>query len=230
MKCTHLILLLFFGPFLFAQGEEMVFVNRYAIEGERYPDIKGNPYLFKKDEWFKADLITRELKTIPEVQTRYNMYTGDFEVKRADGETFYKLVPKDFLRVEFSVDEKGNSISDQQGKLVFQNAFHPRFRNHFVNLIYNGGDMVVFRDYRCIVSDEAAQRVGQSIEVKQFRPRVDYFVLQNGELNEISMKKKNIIKLLGHKKQMESFFKDNKLDLDSAADLKKIFEYAQSLQ
>ncbi|MCB0633536.1 MAG: hypothetical protein R2824_09135 [Saprospiraceae bacterium] len=229
MKFAQLVLLLLIGNFLLAQGEETVFVDRYAVEGERYPDIKGNPYLFKNGKWFKADLITRELKTIPNILTRYNTYTGDMEVKRENGDTYYKLVPKDFVRIEFSVDENGKTALDPDQRLIFQNGFHPRFNNRFVNLVYTGNSMVVFRDYRCIISDEAARRVGQSIEVKQFRPRVDYYLLKNGELSELNVRKNALIKILGHKKQLDTFFKENKLDLDNTFDLQKVFAYAESL-
>lgn len=229
MKFTHLVLFLLVANALFAQGEEMVFVNRYAVEGERYPDIKGNPYLFKSDEWHKADLVTRELKTIPNILTRYNTYTGDMEVRREDGETYYKLVPKDFVRIEFSVNDKGDRVLHPDHRLIFQNGFHPRFNNRFVNLIYTGSTMVVFRDFRAIVSDEAARRVGQSIETRQFRPRVDYYLLKNGELQELNVRKKSLMKILGHKKALEAFFKENKLDLNNASDLNRLFTYAESL-
>jgi hypothetical protein len=230
MKFAQLVLLLFISQFLFAQGEDLVFVDRYEVQGDRYPDIKGNPYLFEEDDWFKADLVTRELKTVPNILTRYNTYTGDIEVRREGDETYYKLLPKDFVRIEFSVDEDGEKAADPAERLIFQNGFHPRFNNRYVNLVYTGNSMVVFRDYRCIIRDEAARRVGQSIEVMQFRPRVDYYLLKNGNLTELSLRKKSLIKELGHAKELEAYLKKNKLDLDSSADLKKFFTYAESLE
>jgi hypothetical protein len=89
--------------------------------------------------------------------------------------------------------------------------------------------MVVFRDFRAIISEKTIQNVGEAVEFKRFFPKVDYYLMQNGELKTINTKKKTLIKLLGHKKDLEAYIKEHKLDLDSARDLKKLFTFAETL-
>ena len=226
MKYTHWFLLLFFVQNLNAQSEDLIFVNGFDVNEERYADIKDSPYLFK-DDWHPADLLTKEMKRVPNVPTRYNLYTGEFEVRQ--GDKFIRLANDRFMRIEFEVDEEGKSLEEESEKLIFQASFHPRFKDRFVNLIYSGSTMVVFRDFRAVISEKTVQNVGQTVEFKRFFPKVDYYLMQNGELKTINTKKKTLIKLLGHKKDLEAFIKEHKLDLDSSRDLKKLFTFAETL-
>jgi hypothetical protein len=211
---------------LSAQSGELIFVNGLDVNEERYSDIKDSPYLFK-DDWHSADLLTKEMKRVPKMPTRYNLYTGEFEVRQ--GDKFIRLANDRFMRIEFEVDENGSPLEAEDEKLVFQASFHPRFKDRFVNLIYSGNTMVVFRDFRAIISEKTIQNVGEAVEFKRFFPKVDYYLMQNGELKTINTKKKTLIKLLGHKKDLEAYIKEHKLDLDSARDLKKLFTFAETL-
>lgn len=226
MKYTHCFFLIFLAVNINAQSEDLIFVNGLDINEERYADIKDSPYLFK-EEWVPADLLTKDMKRIPNMPTRYNLYTGEFEVRQ--GDKFIRLANDRFMRIEFEVDEAGNKLEQGGEKLVFQASFHPRFKDHFINLIYSGTSMVVFRDFRVIISEKTVQNVGDTVKFKRFYKKVDYYLLQNGELKTINPNKKQLIKVLGHKKELESFIKENKLDLESAADLNKLFTFAETL-
>ncbi len=222
MKYTYWFLLLLLAQHLNAQSEDLIFVNGLDVNEERYPDVKESPYLFG-DDWHAADLLTKEMKRVPEMQTRYNLYTGEFEVRQ--GDKFIRLASDRFMRIEFEVDEEGEAIADSDQKLIFQASFHPRFKNRFVNVVYSGPTMVL----RAIISTKTIQNVGDTVEFKRFHSKVDYYLMQSGELKTINTKKKSLIKLLGHKKELESFIKDQKLDLDSGADLNKLFTFAETL-
>ncbi|PHN02021.1 hypothetical protein [Flavilitoribacter nigricans] len=226
MKYTYWFILVILATNLSAQSEDLIFVNGLDVNEERYPDIKDSPYLFG-DEWHPADLLTKEMKRVPNMPTRYNIYTGEFEVRQ--GDKFIRLANDRFMRIEFEVNEDGEKVDNADEKLVFQASFHPRFRDHFVNLIYSGSTMVVFRDFRAIVSEKTVQNVGQTVEFKRFFPKVDYYLMQNGELKTIKPNKKTLIKLLGHKKELEAYIKEHKLDLESAPDLNKLLTFAETL-
>lgn len=226
MKYAHFMLLMFVASLLNAQSENLIFVNGLDVNENRYPDIKGSPYLFE-EEWQQADLLTKEMNRVVKVPTRYNIYTGEFEVRQDD--KFIRLASERFMRIEFEVDEKGQKAENPDDRLIFQASFHPRFRDRFVNVIYNGKTMVVFRDYRALLSEKEVQNVGQTVEFKRFIPKVDYYILQNGELKVLRVNKNTLIKQLGHKKELESFIKEQKLDLEAGSDLKKLFTFAETL-
>lgn len=226
MKYSYWFLLLLLAQNLGAQSEDLIFVNGIDVNEERYPDVKESPYLFG-DDWHAADLLTKEMNRVPGMLTRYNLYTGEFEVRQED--KFIRLASDRFMRIEFEVDEEGEAADNDEEKLIFQASFHPRFKDRFVNVIYSGPTMVLFRDFRAIISTKTIQNVGDTVEFKRFHSKVDYYLMQNGELKTINTKKKSLIKLLGHKKDLESFMKEHKLDLDSAPDLNKLFTFAETL-
>lgn len=226
MKYTYWFLFLLLALNLSGQSEDLIFVNGLNVNDNRYPDVKESPYLYG-DDWYSANLLTKEMKRVPDVQTRYNLYTGEFEVRQ--GDKFIRLASDRFMRIEFEVDEKGEKVEKGEERLIFQASFHPRFKDRFINVIYSGPAMVLFRDFRAIISTKTIQNVGDTVEFKRFHSKVDYYLMQNGELKTINTKKKSLIKILGHKKDLESFIKEHKLDLDYGPDLNKLFTFAETL-
>lgn len=226
MKYTFWFLMVLLVQSLSAQSEDLIFVNGLDVNKNRYADVKESPYLFD-DEWLPANLLTKEMKRVPEMPTRYNLYTGEFEVRQ--GDKFIRLASDRFMRIEFEVDEEGEQVNDDANRLIFQASFHPRFKDRFVNVIYTGATRVLFRDYRAIISNKTVQNVGDTVEFKRFHKKVDYYLMQNGDLKTIKNNKKSLIKILGHKKELESFIKEHKLNLDSGTDLNKLFTFAETL-
>lgn len=226
MKYIFLLVLVFTIQIAVAQSEDLILVNGSDVAEDRYSDIKGSPYLFE-DKWLTADLLTKEVERVSNVSTRYNMYTGEFEVRQDD--KFIRLANDRFMRIEFEVNENGEQVENEEERLIFQASFHPRFKDRFINLIYSGPKLLLFRDFRSTVSEKTVQNVGDTVEFKRFFNKVDYYLIQNGELKIINLKKKKLIKLLGHKKQLEAYLKEYKPDLDSATDLKKLFTFVESL-
>ncbi|MCB0633535.1 MAG: hypothetical protein R2824_09130 [Saprospiraceae bacterium] len=226
MRYLCFFLLLLVSQWAVAQSEDLIFVNGLDINQNRYPDVKDSPYLFK-DDWHPADLLGKDMKRVPNMPTRYNMYTGEFEVRNKD--KFIRLATSQFMRIEFEVNEKGKPLAEGEEKFIFQAGFHPRFQDRFVNVIYSGPMMVVFRDYRSNISEKTIQNVGETVAFKRFFTKVEYYMLQGGELKAIRNNKNSIIKLLGHKKELEAFIKENKTDFDSVSDLKKLFTFAETL-
>lgn len=226
MKYLLSCFFLLFIHWVAAQSGDLIFVNGLDIEMDRYPDVKESPYLFK-EEWHTADLLKKDMNRVLDVKTRYNMYTGEFEVRNED--KFIRLVGDQFMRIEFEVNEKGEELSAGDERLIFQAAFHPRFQDRFVNVIYSGPTMVIFRDFRADISEKKIQNVGETVAFKRFFAKVDYYMMQGGELKSLRNSKKAIIKLLGHKKELEAFIKENKTNFNSGSDLNKLFTFAETL-
>lgn len=226
MKYLFSCFFLLFIHWAGAQSGDLIFVNGLDVEVNRYPDVKESPYLFK-DAWHTADLLKKDMNRVPDVQTRYNMYTGEFEVRNE--QKFIRLAGDQFMRIEFEVNEKGEALAAGEEGLIFQAAFHPRFQDRFVNVIYTGPTMVIFRDFRANISEKKIQNVGETVAFKRFFSKVDYYIMQGGELKVLRNSKKAIIKLLGHKKELEAFIKENKTDFNSGSDLGKLFTFAETL-
>lgn len=226
MRYLYLFICLSAVQWADAQSGDLIFVNGLDVSVDRYPDVKESPYLFKED-WHAADLLKKDMNRIPDVPTRYNLYTGEFEVRNND--KFIRLAGDQFMRIEFEVNEKGEPLEEGADKFIFQAGFHPRFQDRFVNVIYSGPTMVIFRDFRSVISEKTIQNVGETIAFKRFFTKVDYYLLQGGELKVLRNNKKGIINLLGHKKELEAFVKEHNTDFDSGSDLKKLFTFAEML-
>lgn len=225
MKFTCLLLFLCCTQLVWSQADELIFVNGMDVSEDRYPEIKGSPYLF--DDWHSADLLTSGMKKIKGIPTRFNAYTGEFEVRQDDKYILLEL--SRFMRIKFSVDEKGNPVENDADGLVFQAGFHPVFRGKFVNIIYPGREMILVRNFDSSVSEKTVQDVGKTVEFKRFLHREEYFLLSKGELHPVKLNKKGLIKVLGNKKALEDYIRDNDLDLDTHRDLRKLLTFAETL-
>lgn len=225
MKFNCLLLLLCLSQLSWAQADELIFVNGTNVNEERYPEVKGSPYLF--DEWYPADLLTSSMDKIKAIPTRYNTHTGEFEVRQDDKYILLEL--SRFMRIKFSVDENGDPVENDVDGLVFQAGFHPVFRGKFVNIVYSGREMILVRSLENRISEKTFQDVGKTVEVKRFLPIEEYFLLRSGELTPVKLNKKGLIKAIGHKKEIETFIKDNDLDLNAHRDLRKLLTFAETL-
>jgi hypothetical protein len=76
----------------------------------------------------------------------------------------------------------------------------------------------------------SAQTSGIPTAFESFERTSTYYLMINGNLNKVRLKKKKIIEALGHKSEVEVYIKQEKIDLGSEVGLKDLLNYYDSLK
>ncbi|HFA48859.1 MAG TPA: hypothetical protein ENJ95_07570 [Bacteroidetes bacterium] len=219
-KYTLIIGFLFIGFSIFAQ-KSMLFQNPQKWDEYRYEDMQGSPFFFK--EFVKGDIHEIGGKIYRDLDVNLNGYTRNIEVRR--GDEFIELEEGPYYKVEArSVNKDGDTTNT-----VFATTAISQFDGRFVQLVYDGEKRKLFNDFLVTISENKAETPGKTLVIKRFARKPRYFLLEDGELRLFKLKKKNILLALGHKKEIETFAKKNKIKIDSAVGVAKVLEYLEGL-
>ncbi len=219
-KYTFVTCFFLMGFALFSQ-KFTLFNNPQKWDENRYSEIKGSPFIFK--DFVAGNVYDTDGKVSKNILLNLNGYTQNIELRR--GDDFIELEERSYYKVEVETDNKEGKII----KNVFVATNIAEFDGRFVQLIYDGEKRKVFNDFLVTISQHKTETPGQTVIVKRFAPKDRYFILEDGELSIFKLKKKNIIQQFGHKKEIESFLKKNKIKVESMEGIVKLLEYVEDL-
>ena len=95
--------------------------------------------------------------------------------------------------------------------------------------IFDLSKIYAAKEFHCSISEKEVQDVGKTVMMKRFFRKFNYYLVLKGELKSIKLSKKNLISTLGHKKELETFIKKNKLKVDRDGNLREIMAYYETL-
>ncbi len=220
LKTNYLFLLVFvfcnqiIPSSLFAQETDVLMLNSKPIDEERYKEVKGTPYIF--DDWKTGKLITTDAKVIEGLTLNFNGKSGGFEIRKDS--RFIELNAKWYIRVEVADDKT-------EAPIIFQKNFVPPLKDKFTRLIYKGKKISVVEDFVAKIETKVFNNVGKNEELKRFYSKRSYYLIKDQKPTYLKLKKKNVLALLNHSKELESFLKKEKMKLNSEKDLIKLLEY-----
>ncbi|MDH7444277.1 hypothetical protein [Aquimarina sp. 2201CG14-23] len=173
--------------------------------------IKGSPFYlggYKLGEVF-VDGSSRG-KTL----LRYDGVNDELQFQK-DNET-YNVVKKDKLK----------AIVD---KTVFKIYTYEGEKQYFIT--YNTGKNSLLLKPKKKFVDVVKAQSGYSKDIPaKFVDQYKYFILKNGEIQPIKLKKKDVLKVLSDKKsEIESFVSSKKLGYKKEKDLIKVMDYYNTL-
>ena len=200
--------------FLLAQETDVLMTNSRKVEEDRYEGVKGSPYLFK--EWRKGKIISVDAATIEGVLLNFNGETKGFEIKK--GNSFIELDPKWYIRVLVAAETPDEYIT-------FQKNFLPPLTNEFTRVVYKGANFRVVEHFISKIEVKVINNVGKNEELKKFYSKRNYYLIKEKKATLLKLKKKSLFSFLGHKSELDSFSKKEKLKLSSEADLIKLFTF-----
>lgn len=202
------------------QGQVIIVENAEEIQADRYKDIKGSPYLF--EDWAVATLVGTRGEETKDIRINYNGYEKEFEVL-VQGKHI-TLDTRPFKRILITTPT-------QEGQeLLFQRGFHRDYSHRFANIIYNGQELKLIREYVINLSKKKVENVGKTVEFERFVPDNKYYIWEKSELIPIKLRKKDLFKVLGRKTELDSYIKEHNLKLASHQDLHALFAYYETLQ
>jgi len=220
LKISQLYVSLLLGCFsilitttLSAQETDVLMTNSRSIDKDRYKGVKGSPYQF--EDWYKGKIISADADIIEGVLLNFNGKTEGFEIKKDNN--FIELDPRWYIRVELE--------ETSEKTIIFQKNFLPPLANKFTRVVYKGKNLRVVEDFISKIEVKVINNVGKKEEIKRFYSKSNYFLIKDKKITLLKAKKKSLYALLGHKKELESFIKKEKLKLSSEADLIKLFTF-----
>lgn len=200
----------------------VIFTNSQDIQEGRYRDIKGSPFLF--EDYVLATIVSANIDVYENIWVNYNGHTKGFEAR--NGNRFIELDERWYLRVEIDPEVNPGLIKEfGKEKLIFQRGIHPKLENVFVNVLYPGLRTIFFRTFESDLTKQKIESPGQTLQVQRFVNDYTYYIMIDGDLHPVALRKKNFLKVLGGGKEIESFIKENDIDFSSEKDVIRLVEF-----
>ena len=187
------------------------------VDPARYDKIKGSPYLY--NVWHRAQIISANGTIYNEQAINYNGLTQQLELKE-NGKTT-PLPRNSFIKV--LVEVGGDSITE-----VFLRRIHPDFGDKLVCIAYDGDRIKLIKIFTVRLEESGAQTPIYPTEFEKFVNQTEYYLMIDGNLSSITLKKKKVVKVLGHSADIEQFTKKNNLNLKKEGELIQLLKYYET--
>ena len=197
------------------------FSNAQTIDPDRYAKIKGDAYFFK--DFVSGEIIDMEGVTYEDVLINFNAYEEAFEVR--NGDRFIKLDGIYYKQVVMEGPEGD--------KVTFVRGVHPDFRGKFIQLLHKSDKCTLVKKFKVNFQETTANTVGRTEVFQRFMPLKEYYLVTStgaSGIQQLKLNKKKLIQTLGHKKELESFIKKEKIDISTEDGLVSLVEYWGKLE
>lgn len=178
--------------------------------------VDGTPYLF--DKWdIAGEIFSIDNKIFKIKGLNYNAYADYF---------LTKTTPDSVFVFKASYIEKA----------IINNKVFKKYLNqnngsiNFYEVIAEIDDFELLKRSQKVIRTGITNGLTREKENDYLILKESYFLFKEGILTEFALKKKNILKLFGDKSQkVNKFISNNKLSIKEDEDLRKIFEYYDSI-
>lgn len=203
---------------------KVIFTNSQDVDRDRYDEIKGTPYLF--EHYVLATIVSSNIDVYENILVNYNGYTKGFEAY--EDNKFIELDARWYLRVE--IDPQQNPVLVEifgEDKLIFQRGIHPKFENIFVQVLYAGLRTTFFKVFEADLTKQKIEIPGQTLNVERFVEDIGYYLVDEGGLEPVTLRKKSLLKAMGKgkAKTLENFAEENEIDFASEREVIKFIDY-----
>ncbi len=204
-----------------AQEDKIDFDNAQIINEERYQGFKGNAYYFQL--WVYGDVYNQSGGRYEDLLLNYNIETSTFEVK--DGKRYIELDPRNYWAVVVNQDQNVINLDEKKDSVVFIRGLIPDDERKFVEVVYNGSRVKLLKDLFIVTTSQQVENLGQNTKLKRFTRKDRYFLVVDGEYKKIKMNKKDALKTMGHKKELEKWLNSNNNKLTMEKDWMALMQY-----
>lgn len=185
------------------------------VDPSRYDIIQGSPYLYKV--WQKAKIISSNGEVYYESELNYNGLTQQIEIK--ENEKSKPLPAYTFIKI---------SVENENGTDAFLKRIHHDFGDNVVCVSYDGQQVKLIKIFTVRLEESGGQTPIHPKAFERFVPRMEYYLMTDGRLVSVALKKKKVIKALGHNAEIEQYIKEHNLTLKKESDLIQLLEYYEA--
>ena len=95
-------------------------------------------------------------------------------------------------------------------------------------MLYDGVRVKLIRDFKVRKQENEMQTPLNPTVFEKFVAQSDYYLMLEGLLHPVKIKKKKIMALLDHKQEIEKYIKENNLNLNTTEDVIKLLAYYET--
>jgi hypothetical protein len=193
-----------------------------TVNGDLYKDMQGSAYLF--NDWVKGNIQLED-------GTIYNDLTLKYDQVRE----LLIFLADDNTSKRFSTPIKAFTLTNADDKnwprITFRNGFKAIDGGNektYYEVLADGNTQLLKRTAKKIVDERAP---GSLIISKQISATTKYYLNDSNKIVKIKKDKKSILEALNNKQtELETYIKNNNLNLKEDADLVKLIEYYNTLK
>lgn len=239
MKKLFLLVGLFSVAFAFSQKSEIISTgtsasNMYSgitfsagtnngIWIKSHPSktkVEGSNYLF--NNWANmASIYTIDNKGYKIPKVNFNVKFNRFEANLSDGskDSIFAFNSKTIDKVVIGNQEFVKKVVEGKGS------------NYFLELIQRGDKISLLKSYNAtLISGNVNPMTQKKLTDDKISINFIYYIDRNGKLEDIKLKKSTVLKLMSDKNgELKTFINENKLSFKEEDDIKKIFNYYNSI-
>lgn len=178
--------------------------------------VKGTPYLF--ESWNNISVITtQDDQKFKIINLNYDTKSDLFVAKISQDSVF--MFKPSYLK-EVTINNRRFKKYLNQETALF----------NYYEVIATNDETEILKRNQKVLRIGITNRLTMEKANDYFILKEDYYLNKDGNLTELSIKKKNILRLFGDRSQtVNKFISNNKLSIKEDADLRKIFNYYESL-
>jgi len=193
-----------------------------TVNGDLYKDMNGSPYLF--DEWVKGNIQLKDGTIYNNLNLKYDQ-VRELLIFLADDNTSKR----------FSAPIKAFTLTNADDKnwprITFRNGFKAIDGGNektYYEVLADGNTQLLKRTAKMIVDERAP---GSLILSKQISATTKFYISDSNRIIKIKKDKESILEALNNKQsELETYIKNNNLNLKGDADLVKLIEYYNTLK
>lgn len=222
-------------PNCLAQREGVTQLRSSFSLNDKLTDLKGEPLLAKNEvstdgsaffsnEWSRGSLTLVSGKKYSSILLKINLQTDDvhylLEETKAE-----RVAGKGIVK---QVDFK---LSDQQDSIRFRSHFPSVEKNDLLTFyqVLVDGEVILLKRIKRIFIEEKA--FNSATITHRFDTDNSYFICLNKKMIKLKRNRTNILELLtDQRSNLENYLSKNNISFKSDQDLKKLFEYYNSLK
>lgn len=181
-------------------------------------EYEGSPYL--EEDFTEGSVYTKSKKQYVEVPLRYNIYTGEVEFRSGDGPVQALAAPRSVEKIAFG--EYHLEFVPFQDRNKVERAFF---------VVAEKGRATLYRRPRVRLQEAKEPAAYQDAQPAKFsRQSDDFFIRVGTKPAKPVEKKKHLVEVFpDHKKELETFIKENNVKPKRAETLEELVKYYNSL-
>lgn len=180
------------------------FLNSMTNENlklKKYEELGGDLFLFKAN--LKADIYQGEELFRSNVDVNYHKEMGEF-VALYQG--------KDIILNSAAYSKFMVYGADDDGTRIFVNKVDPKNPTVYFEVLYDGENLQLLKKYEAKIIEGGTFNYGKGSETAYVKSKEKYYYFSNGDLDEIKLKEKDILKPLPNRSKAKRYAKANDID------------------
>jgi hypothetical protein len=176
-------------------------------------DVQGTPYLF--DDWLPGSVVTEDGKTYDNLKLRYNIRFSQLIFLNQNDEVLGFREPVKMFTINHMVFANGFPPVDTQTIAAFYQ-------------VLADGKIKLLKYSKKVI--EERQTYGATAMEKSYRKMQSYYIFKDGKMVKVRADKKSLLAALpDHSAQLESYIKDNNVNLKDDMAIAQVIVYYNTL-